>query len=149
MAIKLISYNSTGSGPTKLDFIKYMLGFSTTVMLVQETWHLKHNEDKLTGLDGNYSCFPCSAFNERKELIVGRPSGGLACYYHKEFGSNVKHIKTDSNRICAICINLTKNYCLLVVNVYGQIFGKRYLTYLAILAICQVLGKIMIFKHLR
>ena len=51
-------------------------------------------------------------------ILIGRPYGGVAVFWRKDTESNMKFIKTESNRICALLITNTDDIKMLVVNVY-------------------------------
>ena len=114
----LITYNSSGSSATRLEFIKYLLSLGTTFLLVQETWHIDSHVDKILNLNKDYQCYPVAGFDDSAEVLTGRPHGGLAIYYHQSLSNKVHSIPSQSRRIAAVSLKLSNIFNILVINVY-------------------------------
>lgn len=94
--IHIVSYNSTGLGSNKKEFIKHLLNdLSTDILLLQETWLVDGNVETLGGIHEKY-LFHAVCGVPAGQLITGRPYGG--CWHTLE-GINSK-----------ICVNSPRYY---------------------------------------
>ena len=69
-------------------------------------------------MSSDYLFKEASAVDETKKILTGRPFGGLATYYLKNFGDRVNRVSCENKRICAIKYQDTSCLPLLIVNVY-------------------------------
>ena len=116
--LKLISYNSTGLGLYKMDYICELLTqHNVDIMFLQETWLLPSTQNKLNGINKNYCSHGISGMDNHN-LLQGRPYGGLAFLWKQSLSPSIKCV-TDykSKRICAVTIECA-NIKLLLINVY-------------------------------
>ena len=83
MKLQITSYNSTGSNATRIEFIKFLLSMTVSILLVQESWHLDNNCEYLHRINQDKLCYPVSGVDSGDSILYGRPYGGLVVYYHK------------------------------------------------------------------
>ncbi len=115
--VKFTSYNSTGLGPSRTEFIQLLLNCSLTFLLVQESWHIDNNTDHIRGLHEDYHCYPISGMDSSKEILYGRPYGGLLIYYHKSVSGRVSHVNTHNRRFSCVSVKLGVHK-MFIFNVY-------------------------------
>ena len=60
------------------------------------------NQGILTNISADYAYTSRSGVNSKCDLIVGRPSGGVAILWHKSLSKCVKPVVINNNRLCAI-----------------------------------------------
>jgi len=118
MELILASYNSTGLGGTRIDFIRdFLVTNCVDVMLLQETWLLSSQLSKLSSIHNNYLFHGICGMPDSSDFVAGRPYGGLAILWHRSLASQVKMVPTKNKRTCAVVITLNQQKVLLV-NVY-------------------------------
>ena len=106
LTLKLVSYNSTGLGGAKMEFISDMLQEENVdILLLQETWLLSSNITKLAEINDKFSFVGTSGMDE-SQLLQGRPYGGLAIMWNKKLSCQIRPVDTGSTRrICAVELN--------------------------------------------
>ena len=81
---------------------------SVAICGIQEHWLLKDNLYKLKNDMPNYEVFAIPAVKGNNCIHPGRPSCGLAIFFHKQLAKFVTHIKVpESKRVHAIQVNLS------------------------------------------
>ena len=111
----ILSYNSQGSGPGKLEYISQLL-HDHDLVLLQEHW-------LMASQFGIYSqqikdCYShCISAMSSTEILQGRPYGGCSILWKKNLVACVSPISTVSKRLCAIMI-MMNNVSFLLCNVY-------------------------------
>ena len=68
-----------------------------------------HKDCMYTGISG---------VDSTKEILHGRPKGGVAILFKKSLAKYVSYVKSDDRRICAIKLCIKINFFCLVTNVY-------------------------------
>ena len=97
MAVKLISYNSTGLSPLTVDFMRDMIDKEKPdFLLIQETFTMQSTEHKVLNIHPDYLAHAVSGVDERQEYLHGRPSSGVAILWNKSLGQCVQRIKTTA-----------------------------------------------------
>ena len=113
----IASYNSTGLGGNKKDFIKFLLDDVTCdIMLLQETWLLDSNLDSLGDIHEKYLFHAVSGV-PKNELLTGRPHGGVGILWKKTIAKFVTPVEVLNNRVCAVTVQ-DGNRGLLIINGY-------------------------------
>ncbi len=115
--LNIFSYNRTGLGATSVEFVKLLMTFSVSILLIQETWHLDNYTGHMRNINDNFLCYPVSGVDEKEEILRGRPYGGTAFYYSKTIAEFVAPIPTGNKRFSAISLKM-KSSVMLIVNVY-------------------------------
>ena len=130
----LFSYNSTGLGQDKVDYIQHFIQSHTPdFFLLQETWLLSANVAKLACFDSNYMFHGVSGVND-SELLRGRPYGGVAILWHKKWNRYVKRVNVPgSNRIYAVILecgqlSLLIACCYLPCETYSSHVSDEFVT---------------------
>ena len=102
-----VSYNSSGWNKYIANFIYLILvTHSVAICGIQEHWLLNPNLYKLKENMTDYEVFAIPAV--KSDNCPGRPSSGLAIFFHKQLAKFVSHIKVpDSKRVHAIQVNLS------------------------------------------
>ena len=123
--IKIVSYNSTGLGAVKMEYIKDLLSSNKVdILFLQETWLLPGNMDKLADIHSDYLYHGVSGI-ENNKLLMGRPYGGVAILWKKTLAKFVKKIWIqNTKRVCAINLTLL-NKSMLLINCYMPVDNKR------------------------
>ncbi|KAJ2950223.1 hypothetical protein O0L34_g11585 [Tuta absoluta] len=113
--IKLISFNCK-SVKTSMDCVR---GFcrDADIIALQETWLLPHDIPLLGEIDEEFSATGKSAVDTGKELLIGRPYGGVALLWRRAVFPNVTVIQCDNDRVCAVRV-FVNEWSFLVINVY-------------------------------
>ena len=89
-----MSYNSMGLRPSRMEFIKLLLNFSLTFLLVQESLHFDNNTDY------DYHCYPVSGIDSAKDILYDRPYGRLLTYYHNVYLPNDNYSQVTCTEEC-------------------------------------------------
>ena len=122
MAVKLLSYNSTGFNSIKGDFINFLsLINGIDFVFVQEHFHLRENIPKIKAhlKDFNSAFIPASKTSDF--ISAGRPSGGLGIFWRHSLDSAVNIINhPNSTRVHAVSFD--SKY--LLVNCYFPVDPK-------------------------
>ena len=112
MDIQLLSYNSTGWGTVKADFVNTLLISHTIhIFALQEHFQLKPNLYRLqNGISDNYELFAIPALKSNNTVHSGRPSSGTAFLYHKSLNKNITRIIVpNSYRVQGLKLALSNN----------------------------------------
>ena len=107
MGIKIISYNSTGLSPLTVQFIRDMINDEQPdIMLIQETFTLPSTTHKVDSIHKDYLVHVVNGTDESREILQGRPSGGVAILWKRSLAHCIQRIKPLSvhKRICAVRI---------------------------------------------
>jgi exonuclease III len=100
-------------------YINGMLSDSACdILCLQETWLIEQMQHKLSNIHNEYLSYGKSGVDSMSEILVGRPSGGVAILYRKSMAKYVRHINTSSRRICGIVIQNSQYFSICVVSVY-------------------------------
>ena len=121
MDIQLLSYNSTGWGTVKADFVNtLLLSHSIYVCALQEHFQLPQNLYRLqNGISDQYELYGVPAFKSSHAVSAGRPSGGIAFYYHKSLNSYVSRITVpNSFRVQGLKLSVPNSRSVVFINSY-------------------------------
>ena len=116
-----LSYNSTGWGTVKADFINtLLLAHSILICAVQEHFQLQQNLYRLqSGISDQYELFGIPAFKSNQTISVGRPSGGIAFFYHKSLNNCATRITVpNSHRVQGLKLKCTNAESVVFINTY-------------------------------
>jgi len=90
--LRIMSYNGTGLGDLRLEYIEDLLNSQNVdILLIQESWLLSKTMYKLGNIHKDYIYCGVSGVDEN-ELLTGRPYGGLAILWKREFGLFIKPV---------------------------------------------------------
>ena len=88
----MASYNSTGLGKDKMEYIKYILDKENVdILYLQETWLLPSNIQKLGCIHEAYLYHGVSAV-DNKTLLMGRPYSGVGILYKKSLSKLITKV---------------------------------------------------------
>ena len=118
MAVSISSLNCHGFENCASYIKDSMCEKKPDFKLLQETWHLSNNSSVLSNVDSNYLYKETSGVNVHDSIISGRPFGGLATYFMKNFADKVERVNCKNKRICAVKYCDEKSFPLLLLNVY-------------------------------
>lgn len=90
---------------------------SADIIALQETWLLPHDISFLGTIHENYEYTGKSAVDTSKELLRGRPYGGVAILWRKNVFNSIKIIECASARISAVRFEI-ENRFFIVFSVY-------------------------------
>ena len=114
--LKLCTFNCKGHNLDRIEYMRTLIK-ECDLLLVQEHWYLECNINKLESEIGNVNVIGTSGMDEQK-LIRGRPYGGCAIVYRKDFKCTVIPVKSGCKRLCACILELHNKCRILVVNKY-------------------------------
>ena len=80
--------------------------------LVDETLY------RLGSISTEYMYTAISGVDSRKQILQGRPHGGVAIMYKKSLAKYVTHVKSENRRVCAVKITTDDNFTCLIISVY-------------------------------
>ena len=97
------------------------------ILLLQETWLLDSQSRILTNISADYAyIYICrSGVDSKCDLIVGRPSGGVAILWHKSISKCVKPVEINNNRLCAIEVLSENQRKILIMCCYLPCYSGR------------------------
>ena len=97
-SLPLVSYNSTGWGNNKIDFINTILiSHGILVCALQEHFQLKENLYKLECFD-QYESFSLPAYKNNNIVSSGRPMGGLSLIYNQCLSKYASRLTVPQSR---------------------------------------------------
>ena len=103
--LRILSLNCNGV-PNKLPVI-WDLCQNADILLLQETWLLPADVGLLDSVHSDFSSFSLSAVDDR-ELLVGRPYGGLSFMWRKSLAPALKIVTFDDERLLGISVKSTE-----------------------------------------
>ena len=138
--LSLVSYNSRGFSVNRKSIIYELCNLYDIVML-QEHWLLDSQLHHLQSFHGSFSCHAVSGVDASRNIITGRPYGGLAILWNKTLDNVVKIVECKCNRLVAIilkCVDVE----LLLINVYMPCdSGNTYSEYREVLdCVCTIIN---------
>ena len=87
------------------------------IIFLQETWLSKNDNALLKDVDDNFDAFGISAMNDENGYQTGRPYGGLAVLWRKEFTHACTLLNLDD--VCLLGVTFDTNLGkMLLVNTY-------------------------------
>ena len=115
---KILSYNSTGMAPDRVDFVKSIIDkYEPDVIMLQETWLIDSRLGLLGGINPFYLSNGIPAVMDN-ELLAGRPKWGLGMLWNRTICKNVKFVTIPfTKRACALELRCDDG-CYVFINVY-------------------------------
>lgn len=103
--INIVSYNSTGLAPHRLQCIKDVLEEKPVdIMFLQEHWLHENDIHFLSGISDKYLYTGNSGMTKCTDIIQGRRFGGTAILWNKCHMKTVKPVKCSSTRFSAVTL---------------------------------------------
>ena len=103
--LNIVSYNSTGLGITRMEYIKEFIEVENVdLLLLQETWLTSGNIDRLADINDNFMYHGVSGIDNCK-ILCGRPLGGVAILWKQEYANYVNKVDI-CRRACGVTIYL-------------------------------------------
>ena len=117
--LNLLSYNPTGWGDVKVDFINSLLLIhGVHICAVQEHFQLKNNTYRVSQSFPGYNVFSLPAVKSDLSIRAGRPVGGLAFIYSSKMGKYVTQIEVPhSSRVQGLKVK-NGDACFILINAY-------------------------------
>ena len=143
------SFNVTGikREPSQKYTYELLREHKIDILLLQETWLLESQSSILTNISADYAYTCRSGVDPKCDLIVGRPSGGVAILWHKSLSKCVKPVEINDNRLCAIEVLSENQRKTLIMCCYlpcdsGRIndIGHDFLKCLDVIQMCMAKG---------
>ena len=101
------------------DYIRtYLDNNSCDILAFQETWHLDNNNDCFSTIHDSYMYTAICVVDASKNILAGRPNGGVAILLKKSSCNKINIIKTINRRIYVIRIIFGKQIVCLLLSVY-------------------------------
>ena len=113
--LRLLSYNCRGYNASKRSYMATLLS-KCDFLFCQEHWLSGGQLDRLDEVSESHYSVAVSGFGSA-EILHGRPYGGCALFWPRQFGGNVQVIDTNSNRLCALHV-VGEKVNLLLICVY-------------------------------
>jgi exonuclease III len=113
--ITLVSYNCHGFNKYKAPYLGNLME-KCSFLFVQEHWLCDAQISTLNCNNNSFMVHGVSGF-DNNQVLHGRPFGGTAILWHKNFDATVKAVQTDSSRISAVVVT-AKDINVLLINVY-------------------------------
>ena len=76
------------------------------IICLQETWLPVQELGYLGTVNKNFSFYGSSKLDLSRELIRGRPYGGMAFLYNKSLADSVSRVETDDDRLLCIDVKI-------------------------------------------
>lgn len=88
--LSIMSFNVSGLYNDRINYMKDLLSTaSMDIIMLQETWLLNSDLSLLQSLNADFLGCGKSAVPADRELIQGRPYGGLAFLWHKSLAKSL------------------------------------------------------------
>ena len=113
--MKIASYNCNGF-KNNLCYTSNLFS-NVDLLLIQEHWLFTESLYNLTKLENVCNYHAVCGMEDGKEVIQGRPYGGLAIVWKHNFDDVIEIIPSKSKRICAVAIG-NEEIKYLIINVY-------------------------------
>jgi hypothetical protein len=110
-----VSYNCHGFNKHKAPYLGNLIE-KCSFLFVQEHWLCDAQISTLNCNNNYFMVHGVSGFHNN-QVLHGRPFGGTAILWHKNFDATVKAVQTDSSRISAVAVT-AKDINVLLINVY-------------------------------
>ena len=122
--LKLVSLNCTGLGEENRRLLyDFLECYSPDIMLLQETWLLKRDLDRLNQLHSLYMGRGISSVPDT-DVLQGRPYGGLAVLWRKSLSTNISFIHCEEKRLQPLVLSLKNKKTVFICNVYFPIDNR-------------------------
>ena len=121
--MKITSYNCrgmkicSGSADPRNYIMKQVLD-QTDILLVQETWCYKQDLAYINTYHNDFFGIGEATRDTNEGISVGRPNGGVAIFYRRKFGQNVREIRLGINWAIAVEIKVADSFSIIIVCVY-------------------------------
>ena len=115
MDLKFISYNCRSVKNCHYSLAE--LTRVSDVICLQETWLPVQDSNYLNTIDSEFAYYAVSPVDLSRQLLVGRPYGGVAFLFRKSLASCIQRVSTSSERIICIDIEIDGN-CVRIINCY-------------------------------
>ena len=113
--LSIVCFNCRSAFNSVLDIQR--LCDSHDIILLQETWLFPHDISFLSTIHNDFLSFGISAIKTTEGFHVGRPFGGLAFLWRKEFGNNIAVKNYDDPRLLGLVVS-GSDVEALIINVY-------------------------------
>ena len=114
--IRITAFNCHGN-KTSTDTIQQVLCNQFDVILLQETWLYPDELTLVSNLCKDFTSFSLSSMSTHKQLIKGRPHGGISIMWRKSIPDKFRIIQYDVNRILGLELQ-TNDFTLLFLCIY-------------------------------
>ena len=95
-----------------------MKTYKCDFLCLQELWLLDETLYRLGSISTEYMYTAISGVDSRKQILQGRPHGGVAIMYKKSLAKYVTHVRSENRRVCAVKITTDDNFTCLIISVY-------------------------------
>ena len=113
--LSLCTYNCRSLKSSLYDVQRLCANYD--IIFLQEHWLLPFELNTLSNINTEFLAFGVSAVDISSDVLRGRPYGGTAVLYRKQFAPAVEIIDCDDPRLCAVTIQTCEGP-VLFVNVY-------------------------------
>ena len=114
----IATYNCSGFKSSRTFINSFLTTTTCLILCLQETWLLDSNMDLLGNTHKDYFYTGVSGVDSKKDIIQGRPHGGVAILWHKSLNNKINVLITGNKRICAISVNISDKQSVLIITVY-------------------------------
>ena len=137
--LKIVTFNCHGFKSAMHDIRNMCMKYD--IIFLQETWLSKNDNALLKDVDDNFDAFGISAMNDENGYQTGRPYGGLAVLWRKEFTHACTLLNLDDLRLLGVTFDTNLGKMLLVNTYLPYQCADNFEDY------CNCLGKIAAIVH--
>ena len=98
----ICSLNCEGLINARSFIYQFLETHNCDILLLQETWLLEANIDILNSVHPDFLATGKSGADERRCILPGRPPGGVAILYRKNFAKIISPVACNSRRMCGV-----------------------------------------------
>ena len=111
-SLTICTFNCEGFSRSCHYMSTYLNNTKCDILCLQETWLLDTNIDKLSQIHDDYLAVGKSGIDASCDIIMGRPSGGVAILYNKYRANDVTWLNVPSRRACTIKLGTNNSIIL-------------------------------------
>lgn len=115
-SLNVITFNCYGLVPNSIDYVAELCG-SAQIIALQETWLYEWNLTVPANINKDFHAFSITSVDTTREILTGRPHGGLSFMWRKDVSENVKMRSYDYDRIIGLSVAVGGS-SILFLNVY-------------------------------
>lgn len=116
--LKICSFNCEGVSRSTEYMNEFLSKYECDLFCLQETWLLNENLSKLGNIHDKYLYTGKSGVDSTRDILIGRPAGGVSILYHKSIAKYIECIDIAHPRLCSVILRSVSDVSILVTSVY-------------------------------
>jgi len=116
--LKICSFNCEGVSRSTEYMNEFLSKYECDLLCLQETWLLNENLSKLGNIHDKYLYTGKSGVDSTRDILIGRPAGGVSILYHKSIAKYIECIDIAHPRLCSVILRSVSDMSILVISVY-------------------------------